>query len=134
MRAQDVRALPARPSELTGRCAWVHHDVCESGETAIRWRSAFSIIGGYWSFFHFRSASATAWCANDFSARFVGGVRRGLPQYASARSSSFSAFAGALASSLRIEGRSTGPARFQRARNEAVSSQRVSSQPETFGG
>ena len=53
---------------------------CWSGEMAIRWRSAFSISGGYCSFFHFRSASLIAWWANDFSARFVGGVSRGWPQ------------------------------------------------------
>ena len=76
--------------------AAVSHDVCKSGEMAIRWRSAFSISGRVLRLLPAPSASPTARVANDLSARRVVEVSGGLPQNSSARSRSLFGSSGAL--------------------------------------
>src|SRR6185503_19350944 len=51
--------------------AAISHEVCKSGEIAIRCRSAFSIRAGYCAFFQRSSVSLTARVANALSARCV---------------------------------------------------------------
>src|SRR2546428_3872574 len=127
----------ARARETGAVAAVVHgHAVWSSGLTAIRCRSAFCVITGYCLRFHDAApASASADFAKASRAAWVAAVSTGLRQNASAPSSSAAASYGCDAVPGSSEyGRSTLPAIPQRPRHVAVSSQRASSPPATFGG
>ena len=155
--ARQARARPAAASRARSRAGRgprrhaAHPRACTrrrrrwlmrsaaSGEMAISCRSAFSMSTGYCSCFQLSDArrSARAACEVRCSAACVAGVeRRVVPE----RERPLDSVVGGVdrlpapshgSSSRSSRIRSTA---IQRPRNVAVSSQRVSSQPATFGG
>ena len=117
------------PGELVAVVA-AAHEVWRSGDEAISCRSAFSISGGYCSFFHLalRVAERPSREALQLAVR-PAGERRGCPRTSTARLRQLGRVVGKLRLVLQDMRLDYPRAIIQRARKVDVSSQRVSSQP-----